>query len=131
MDNLPCATKLQLPDSDEIFYDHGFKLGYVGSDGKVAFIDLECLTIADDVKIFQVYVNNHIQMNLKYHEHSENNYRVVGFEVEPRSVKWDALKYDGKQCSPKAGEWSSLPPQEITKGQFRSSMNYFTVKIRV
>ncbi len=61
-------------------------------------------------------MNNHLQMSLKYHEHSEGNYRVVGFEVEPRSIKWDSLKYDGQQCSPKSGDWQQLPPQEIVKG---------------
>lgn len=47
IDNLPCATKYRLLDTDEVQYEHGYKLGYVKD--KVA------------------YINNHLKFNLKYH----------------------------------------------------------------
>ena len=34
VDNLPCATQFKMIDSDEIQYEHGYKLGFV-KDGKV------------------------------------------------------------------------------------------------
>ena len=34
VDNLPCATKFTMIGTNEVQYDHGYKLGYV-KDGKV------------------------------------------------------------------------------------------------
>lgn len=34
VDNLPCATQFKMMDSDQVQYEHGYKLGFV-KDGKV------------------------------------------------------------------------------------------------
>lgn len=47
VDNLPCATKFKLLDSEEEQYEHGYQLGF--TKGKDAFL------------------NNHIKFVLKYH----------------------------------------------------------------
>ncbi|KAK6727638.1 hypothetical protein RB195_005372 [Necator americanus] len=79
VDNLPSATKYEVPKTGEIFYDLGYKIGWVGEDGKV-------------------FLNNHLDIVMLYHEHMPGLYRVVGFEVKPRSVK--AVTFDSnKECS--------------------------------
>ncbi|KAK5977649.1 Transmembrane 9 superfamily member, partial [Trichostrongylus colubriformis] len=35
VDNLPSATKYEVPKTGEVFYDLGYKIGWVGEDGKV------------------------------------------------------------------------------------------------
>lgn len=35
----------------------------------------------------KVFLNNHLDIVMLYHEHTPGLYRVVGFEVKPRSVK--------------------------------------------
>ncbi len=47
VDNLPCATKFRLLDTNEDQYEHGYALGYTRGD--------------------RVYINNHIKLILKYH----------------------------------------------------------------
>lgn len=77
IDNLPCATKYIMPDTGEVFYDHGYKLGWVdASNGKV-------------------FVNNHLDIVLKYHEPTSKVYRVVGFEVHARSI--DSASYNSEK----------------------------------
>lgn len=68
IDNLPCATKVSLPEN-EIVYEHGYKLGY-SDNGKV-------YTVANVLRytqliftFYQVYLNNHLKIHLFYHEHS-------------------------------------------------------------
>jgi len=78
-DNLPCATKFELLETGEVQYEHGYKLGFV-KDGKA-------------------YLNNHLRLVLKYHTEDEVTYRVVGFEVEPKSIAFGELKLDGNSCS--------------------------------
>jgi transmembrane 9 superfamily protein 2/4 len=48
VDNLPCATKFRLLDTNEEQYEHGYPLGIVRGD--------------------QVFINNHIKLILKYHK---------------------------------------------------------------
>ncbi|KAK6056944.1 hypothetical protein COOONC_05543 [Cooperia oncophora] len=36
VDNLPSATKYEVPKTGEVFYDLGYKIGWVGEDGKVS-----------------------------------------------------------------------------------------------
>lgn len=66
IDNLPVATKFQMIDTGEIQYEHGYKLGFV-LDGKP-------------------YINNHFKFTLHYHTEDNQNFRVVGFEVETKSI---------------------------------------------
>ncbi|KAE9551690.1 hypothetical protein FO519_005095 [Halicephalobus sp. NKZ332] len=102
VDNLPCATRYEVPETKEIFYDHGYKLGWV-EDGKV-------------------YVNNHLEILLKYHKPQHDEvYRVVGFEVQPKSIASSKFTFqeDGK-CS--FGE--NLESQEVVDGTNEIAWTY-------
>lgn len=81
VDNLPCATKFNLLDSNEEQYESGYQLGYQ-KDG-------------------QYFLNNHLKLILKYHsEKSSDLYRVVGFEVQTLSIDNTLLKKEqGKDCT--------------------------------
>merc|ERR1740138_1175156 len=79
MDNLPAATKMirELPDGKTItMYDRGYPLGFVGSaerPGSTAGTP---------------YLYNHLRFVIKFHrDDSFEGSRIVGFEVEPLSVK--------------------------------------------
>ncbi|KAL9981382.1 hypothetical protein ACROYT_G010080 [Oculina patagonica] len=80
IDNLPVATKFLL-DHGQVQYDHGFKLGFT----------LEKNT----------FLNNHLAMILKYHTYDNATFRVVGFEVQTRSIARDAVSAEpeGNKCS--------------------------------
>ncbi|KAH9504663.1 Transmembrane 9 super member 4, partial [Bulinus truncatus] len=73
VDNLPCATPLQMPDGQTI-YEHGYKLGVVS--GKEA------------------YLHNHLHLTLLYHKREEGANRVVGFKVRPQSFAKGEIKID-------------------------------------
>ncbi|XP_048762695.1 transmembrane 9 superfamily member 4-like isoform X1 [Ostrea edulis] len=89
VDNLPCATQFKLMDSNEVQYEHGYKLGFV-KDGKV-------------------YLNNHLKMQLKYHTDDNTDFRVVGFEVDAKSVKYGELNTDAEgRCDFKNRQKSTL-----------------------
>ncbi|KAI1724718.1 endomembrane protein 70 domain-containing protein [Ditylenchus destructor] len=97
VDNLPCATRYEIPETKEVFFDHGYKLGWT------------------DEKTGKVYVNNHLDIVLKYHEPTKDTYRVVGFEVHPRSI--DQSKYsvkNDKECTLENSD--SLQAQELKDG---------------
>ncbi|KAI6178644.1 Transmembrane 9 superfamily member [Aphelenchoides besseyi] len=80
IDNLPAATRYEVPETHEIFFDHGYRLGWVDKDNKV-------------------YLNNHLNIILRYHEPVPDVYRVVGFEVRPQSYSTESLKLkEGKDC---------------------------------
>ncbi|PNF17841.1 Transmembrane 9 superfamily member 4 [Cryptotermes secundus] len=80
VDNLPCATKIVNPETSEIQYEHGYRLG--GLDGG------------------SIYINNHLKLVLLYHTHNEETYRVVGFEVEAMSIDYTQLTFsDDDTCS--------------------------------
>jgi len=91
MDNLPCATRFAMPDTGEVQYEPGYRLGY-HSNGKN-------------------YINNHLKFVLKYHlDEDEKTYRVVGFLIETQSVDKAGLDIKGDgSCS-----ISSTGPQEVT-----------------
>ena len=74
VDNLPCATKYIIPETKEVFYDHGYKFGW--TDGG------------------RVFVNNHLEIVLMYHQPTPGVYRVVGFEVQPKSVAKPKYTFD-------------------------------------
>jgi len=77
IDNLPAAQKkIYIDDSDGgklkpiVKYERGFPLGYSGADSSVK------------------YINNHVKINVKYHiPDASKGKRIVGFEVDPYSVK--------------------------------------------
>lgn len=102
VDNLPCATKFKLIDTNEEQYEHGYQLGYI--------------------KNGHAFLNNHLKFILKYHkEKSAELYRVVGFEVETFSIRKDDLKISDKTCSinaaPQADQKETFQPQQIVVGQ--------------
>jgi transmembrane 9 superfamily protein 2/4 len=72
MDNLPCATQFKMPDTQEVQFEPGFRLGFVAKE--------------DDKK----YINNHLRFIVSYHQvedsSEDQSYRVVGFRVETTSV---------------------------------------------
>lgn len=67
VDNLPCATRIVNPSTNNVAFEHGYRLGFI-RDGKS-------------------YIHNHLKFILRYHEVSNRGvYRVVGFEVETYSI---------------------------------------------
>ena len=72
MDNLPCATQFKMPDTQEVQFEPGFRLGFVTKENE------------------KKYINNHLRFIVSYHqvEDSSGNptYRVVGFRVETSSI---------------------------------------------
>ncbi|XP_064607167.1 transmembrane 9 superfamily member 4-like isoform X2 [Liolophura sinensis] len=101
VDNLPAATKFALMDTGEFQYEHGYKLGFVKED--------------------KVYINNDLQIILKYHK-IDDVYRVVGFEVEARSVdysNYEILKEN--ECKIKQ---SGIPQQVNENGNTKIRFTY-------
>eukprot|EP00931_Biecheleriopsis_adriatica_P046959 TRINITY_DN2702_c0_g2_i1.p1 TRINITY_DN2702_c0_g2~~TRINITY_DN2702_c0_g2_i1.p1 ORF type:complete len:618 (-),score=98.58 TRINITY_DN2702_c0_g2_i1:85-1938(-) len=82
VDGLPAATRYRQGDSDLKYMD-GFLVGVV-QDGRY-------------------YVHNHVVLDLHYHSNPEKyeGYRIVGFEVEPRSI---SMGDDGKPNCEERGE---------------------------
>ncbi|XP_011496493.1 PREDICTED: transmembrane 9 superfamily member 4 [Ceratosolen solmsi marchali] len=76
IDNLPAATK-EKHEKNTIVY-HGYRLGGVSGN--------------------QVYINNYLKLKLSYHKHGENEFRVVGFEVEALSIDFTQLQFEGSTC---------------------------------
>jgi len=91
MDNLPCATRFSMPDTGEVQYEPGYRLGY-HNNGKN-------------------YINNHLKFVLKYHlDEEQDTYRVVGFLIETQSIDKSGLEIKGDgSCSV-----SSKGPQEVS-----------------
>lgn len=91
VDNLPCATKTVNPETNEIQYEHGYRLGTsIGG---------------------HTYINNHLKLILYYHTVNNETYRVVGFEVETSSIDLSALQFDGDTCLLPTD--NAVKPQEI------------------
>jgi len=75
-DNLPCATRINMPDGS-VIYEHGYRLGYVSGS--------------------EAYLHNHLALTLRYHKREESKngaYRVVGFEVRPQSIARGEITHD-------------------------------------
>lgn len=110
VDNLPCATEFQMMDSDQVQYEHGYKLGFV-KDGKV-------------------YLNNHLKMYLKYHTDDDIDYRVVGFKVQPKSVKFGELNTDADgKCDFKSNKQNTdVQLQELNENGENEILYTYDVK---
>ncbi|XP_050471297.1 transmembrane 9 superfamily member 4 [Bombus huntii] len=78
IDNLPAATKKVHKDTNNVIVYHGYRLGGIMND--------------------QYYINNYLKLKLSNHRYGENEFRVVGFEVEARSVDVSQLKFDRNTC---------------------------------
>ncbi|KAJ6632917.1 Transmembrane 9 superfamily member 4 [Pseudolycoriella hygida] len=79
VDNLPVATRIVNPDSMEVQFEHGYRLGQIDRNA--------------------VYINNHLKLILSYHMRIKDRYRVVGFEVETLSVNHNEVKFEGDSCN--------------------------------
>ncbi|CAF1017616.1 unnamed protein product [Adineta ricciae] len=96
VDNLPSATKLQNVETQETLYEHGYRLGIRSKDSN------------------DVFLNNHLILRLHYHKESENGYRVVGFEVEPKSISYSRIKSEDElSCTIESG----LDTMKINAGE--------------
>eukprot|EP00656_Telonema_subtile_P055610 TRINITY_DN8664_c0_g2_i2.p1 TRINITY_DN8664_c0_g2~~TRINITY_DN8664_c0_g2_i2.p1 ORF type:complete len:554 (-),score=158.21 TRINITY_DN8664_c0_g2_i2:98-1759(-) len=102
VDNLPAATRVYTDDTEQEFsYARGFPLGVM--NGKDA------------------YINNHVRILIKYRTSVDNTYegnRIVGFEVEPFSIKHEYLdtnKFDVPvvRTCPKRGAKPTTEPQLV------------------
>jgi len=89
VDNLPAATKYRSITPDEkgreiYVYEKGFALGFK----------------TDQRGHTRYYLNNHVDLILKYHQDdSYNGARIVGFEVQARSIK-HSYTGDWKNANP-------------------------------
>ncbi|CAL7935912.1 unnamed protein product [Xylocopa violacea] len=78
IDNLPAATRKVHKDTNNLLVYYGYHLGGIYND--------------------QYYINNYLKLKLSYHNYGEDEFRVVGFEVEARSVDINQVKFDGTTC---------------------------------
>lgn len=88
VDNLPVATRIYYPETKEIQFEHGYRLGQVDKDN--------------------VYINNHLKFILSYHKHTEwviysicicfqiTITTFFSLAVPEISIEWLALKW--KRC---------------------------------
>ena len=68
--------RFTVPETESVQYEPGYRLGYA-SNGKN-------------------YIYNHLKFVLNYHQDEEKNeYRVVGFLIEPQSIDKSGLKTNG------------------------------------
>ncbi|XP_077991140.1 transmembrane 9 superfamily member 4-like [Glandiceps talaboti] len=115
-DNLPAATRFVMLDTGENQYEHGYRLGLTGQENKI-------------------YINNHLKLIFKYHADESTSYqgdkeptrtyRVVGFEVETKSIKNSIVtRKDDNTC-----EYSGEPEkQELLPG--RDNKILFTYEVQ-
>jgi hypothetical protein len=78
-DDLPCAVYLRHPDTGELVadYDKGIPVGYWDKDTKEAIL------------------YNHLDIRVRTHipDGTKDEYRIVGFEVYPKSIKYGGRYY--------------------------------------
>ncbi|BES88903.1 unnamed protein product [Nesidiocoris tenuis] len=105
VDNLPCATKIHIPDTNEDQYEQGYKLGFMVQN--------------------KAFINNHLKLILHYHTINEGeSYRVVRFEVEAVSVDRTALSFSGSN-----GECSIVEPPRPQEVGGNPTTLYFTYSV--
>lgn len=68
VDNLPVATVINPAQSGDVYYDLGYRLGWIGDNAKV-------------------FLNNHLQFVVKYHQHTPGLYRLVFFLLKKYFMK--------------------------------------------
>jgi hypothetical protein len=95
IDNLPAAAIVAEDGYVETSYSKGFPVGYKVPKGVDASTEATPLysgggtggVMADMDATAEYYLFNHVELIIKYHELGPDANRVVGFYVEPRSVK--------------------------------------------
>lgn len=112
IDNLPCATKFEIPETSQVEYEHGYKLGFVENNIP--------------------YINNHLTFILKYHSEDSVRFRVVGFEVDTRSVDYSQYTYKNAwTCDfPKQHKKQAVNMNGQTKLQFTYNVRWEGSAIR-
>ena len=126
LDNLPAATKMirEMPDGKTItMYDRGYPLGFIGSKDRPGSV------------AGRPYLYNHLRFVIKFHkEESFVGSRIVGFEVEPLSVKH---QYKGKFTADMASlnlltvpVGPDLPPQPIEDPKQGTAEVIFTYDVK-
>jgi transmembrane 9 superfamily protein 2/4 len=113
VDNLPAATRVVRDVSDgnvlTYSYERGYPLGFVGGTE---------IMRNKYIEVGVPYIHNHVRLIVKFHKDKDSfsGSRVVGFEVEPFSVKH---KYDDwptlRSCSPLQAVRSDMEPQRVDK----------------
>lgn len=103
VDNLPCATKIILPETNEVQYEQGYKLGFTMGD--------------------KVFINNHLKIILHYHTVNEETYRVVGFEVEAQSIDKSQISFE-KNGFCRLPTEGTIKPQEVEKAPTTLYLTY-------
>jgi transmembrane 9 superfamily protein 2/4 len=105
VDNLPGATRYIRQDGEraEYIYMNGFPVGLL-QRGKY-------------------YVHNHVQIKLSYHSNPSSyvGYRIVGFEVEPRSIQQLVRDEGDGEFSAICGKVAEEEEEEEEKGKERDS----------
>ncbi|KAL0273474.1 UNVERIFIED_CONTAM: hypothetical protein PYX00_006129 [Menopon gallinae] len=106
VDNLPVATRFVDPETKESSFKLGYKLGeYIYQDA---------------------LINNHLNIILYYHPTTDReHYRVVGFEVEPRSVDIHEYVFQKNRCIIPQGK-NARPQLVLPKG----TTLYFTYSVK-
>jgi len=117
IDNLPSATKFYTQEVDadgEIsyytHYEKGYALGFMGGEE------------VPNTQPGVAYINNHLRLHLYFHEDPESfvGYRIVGFEVEPFSVKheidgvWRGPHTKLLTCTPLHKVQAGMDPQPVS-----------------
>merc|ERR1712216_726943 len=108
VDNLPAATKVMREDAS-FSYERGYPLGFVGGSQV-----MNNKYIEEGVP----YIYNHMRLVIKYHKDAQSftGSRVVGFEVEPFSVKHKYTDYPAlKSCSPLVAVNNAMEPMRVDK----------------
>lgn len=100
VDNLPATTPYQpvVGDKSKPVYMNGFPVGQL-LNGKY-------------------YVHNHVKLTLFYHQPEDNTgYRIVGFQVEPQSIKQATTDIGD-------GNFEAVCPEPFSEGGFDLEMRY-------
>lgn len=84
LDGLVSASKSEGDTTITTRYFEGFPMGFVQEGSNVA------------------YLNNHVNLEIMYHQHSDDEYEIVRFTVEPFSIRYefgpnyDSYEQDGQ-----------------------------------
>lgn len=102
-DNLPSATKIML-GNDEFQLERGFKIGVYTQN--------------------TAYIFNHLKIMLMYNVNEDDGkYRIVGFQVVPKSIDGNHLAVKGDKCQFEA----DAPRQEISDQSTSVKFSYEVV----
>ncbi len=135
LDNLPIAIVRLRDDNGQPFktYERGFPVGRmeVRLDGLVEVSRctpsmLDLIVVMHVQENGKIYLHNHLRFTILYHRDPETDLsRIVGFEVEPFSVKhkydgkWNADRPELKTCNTNSVKFVNEkdPKQEVKEGE--------------